>query len=87
MRAGKRRATAYIQLADHSPRGDAFWANDATVVNVTNAPPRQVAPGCIVVKVALYVPREAWAPAMPAVEVDVPADMVAPVTAEAVDPS
>lgn len=84
---GTRTATAYIQIADRQVRGS--WRPDtsATVVKVTNTPPERLEPGCVLVKVQIRVPREAWAPAMPAVVVDVPLDLVGQsVEAEAVQP-
>lgn len=68
----RRRAVAYLQVRDGSRK----WESDATVLAVTNTEPRVIAPGCIVVKVTLTIPAEAWQPIAPEAVVDVPLEMV-----------
>jgi hypothetical protein len=50
--------------------------------------PERIEPGCIVVKVRLRIPSEAWGPFEPEAVIDVPTDLIQhPIEVEAVDPS
>lgn len=82
-----REATAYLQIAGRPP-GNAWDAgNRAAVVGVTNTKPDVVRAGCIVVKVKLRIPVEAWEPFAPEAVIDVPADLVQrPIAVTAVEP-
>lgn len=80
-----RLATVYLQVANRAPRGD--WNASATVVKSTTFPPEVVEPGCVVVKIGLRIPREAWQPFQPEAVIDVPAELVQrPIEVEAVEP-
>lgn len=77
-------ATAYLQVSVDTRRP---WTGTAIVKNVTNRRPDVVAPGCIVVKVRLRIPVEAWEPFSPEAVIDVPAELVQrPIEVEAVEP-
>ena len=82
-----REATAYIQIEGISPGNTYDNGTRAAVRGVTNTAPDVIRPGCIVVKVRLRIPKEAWQPFSAAVVIDVPADLVQrPVEVEAVQP-
>lgn len=84
-----REATAYLQLAPRAPRAYGSWYNssEASVVRCTNSKPEEPISGCIVVKVRIRVPIEAWGPISPEAIIDVPLDLVQrPVEVEAVAP-
>lgn len=76
-----REATTYLQVRAGR------YHSQATVVNATTKKPSVVQPGCIVVKVKLRLPREAWDPFEPEAVIDVPADLIQyPIDVTAVDP-
>lgn len=77
-------ATAYLQVW----RWSNDWRTEARVVKSTQRPPEVVEPGCIVVKVKLRIPFEAWDPIAPEAVIDVPAELIQhPIEVEAVDPT
>lgn len=79
-------ADAYLQIKRDRFHGS--WSVEARVMRVTQNAPTVVEPGCIVVKVRLRIPHEAWLPFAPEAVVEVPPDMVQhPITVEAADPS
>lgn len=89
MSGSTREATAYLQLEPGAPSayGKSGWQlrDCATVVRCTNSKPAEPIPGCIVVKVKIRVPREAWEPLSPEAIIEVPAELVQrPVTVSAV---
>lgn len=67
-------ATAYLQVKKGQFPGD--WRTAARVQRVTQERPGKVAAGCIVVKIRLRIPAEAWEPFRPEAVIDVPADLV-----------
>lgn len=67
-------ADAYLQIERGYFRGG--WGFQARVQNVTQKPPTVVLPGCIVVKVKVRIPFEAWDPIAPEAVVDVPAELI-----------
>ena len=88
--SGTREATAYLQLEPGAPRayGKSGWSgsSEATVVRCTNTKPDKPIPGCIVVKLQIRVPKEAWEPFAPEAVIDVPAELIQrPVSVEAVE--
>jgi hypothetical protein len=75
-----RTATTYLQV-----RPSRYYS-EAKVMKATQKKPEVVEPGCIVVKIALRIPREAWQPFAPEAVIDVPADLVQhPIAVEAED--
>lgn len=77
-------AVAYLQV--QLTRRLTFGASEAKVVRTTQGKPEQAAPGCVVVKVKLRLPVEAWDPFEPEAVIDVPADLVQhPIAVEAED--
>lgn len=80
-------ADAYLQVEKRIFYGD-WYRETARVQKVTQHKPEVVLPGCIVVKVQLRIPAEAWGPFEPEAVIDVPADLIQhPIQVEAVDPS
>lgn len=78
-------ADAYLQV-----RKGTFgtWSTQIRVVKSTQSKPDVIEPGCIVVKVQLRIPVEAWGPFEPEAVVDVPTDLIQhPIEVEAVDPA
>lgn len=79
-------ATTYLQVWKRQPWGP--HSAEARVVKSTQSRPDVVEPGCVVVKVKLRIPREAWDPFEPEAVIDVPAELIQhPIEVEAVDPS
>lgn len=77
---------AYLQVEKRGFYGS--WRDTARVQKVTQNKPEVVLPGCIVVKVKLRIPPEAWGPFEPEAIVEVPAELVQhPIEVEAVDAS
>lgn len=77
-------ATAYLQVR----RWSNSWRWEARVIKATQRRPEVVEDGCIVVKVRLRIPFEAWDPLAPEAVIDVPADLIQhPIEVEAADPS
>lgn len=84
-----REATAYLQIAPHAPRpyGGYWGSSEASIMRCTNGKPETPLPGCIVVKVRIRVPKEAWEPISPEAVIDIPAELIQrPVEVEAVHP-
>lgn len=52
------------------------WGNRPIVVKHSNVAPDEPEPGCIVVKVRLRIPSEAWEPLKPEAVIDVPLDLI-----------
>ena len=78
-------ATAYLQIEGKDPGPGYDYGHKAIVRSVHNKAPRSIHPGCIVVKVQLRIPVEAWEPFSPEAIIDVPTDLVHhPVEVEAV---
>jgi hypothetical protein len=81
-------ATAYLQIEGRAPGRGYDYGTQAVVRGVSTAKPEQAKPGCIVVKVKLRIPKEAWEPFAPEATIDVPADLIQrPIAVEAVDAS
>ena len=79
-------ADAYLQVKKSRFYGS--WHTEARVMRCTQNKPDIVEPGCIVVKVRLRLPAEAWGPFEPEAVIDVPADLIQhPIQVEAVDPT
>lgn len=79
-------ADAYLQVEAGFFHGG--YGMQARVQKVTQKVPGVVLPGCIVVKVRIRVPREAWQPIKPEAVIDVPMALIQrPIEVEAVDPS
>jgi len=79
-------ATAYLQIERGVWKGG--WSIEARVRRATQKKPDRPDPGCVVVKVQLRIPHEAWDPFQPEAVIDVPADLIQhPIEVEAVDPS
>jgi hypothetical protein len=82
----EREAVAYLQVEGRAP-GHTNYRHRAAVRAVTNSPPEIVKPGCIVIKLRIRIPAEAWEPFAPEAVIDVPADLVQrPIQVEAVEP-
>lgn len=80
-------ADAYLQVEKATFYG-AGWKDTARVQRCTQNKPEVVLPGCIVVKVRLRIPAEAWGPFEPEAVIDVPAELIQhPITVTAEDPS
>lgn len=78
-------ADAYLQVRKAVFYGS--WRAEARVMRCTQNKPEVVEPGCVVVKVRLRIPTEAWGPFEPEAVIDVPADLIQhPIAVEAVDP-
>lgn len=73
MTSQPKEATAYLQVSRHPSRP---WGPESRVVKSTQKRPEIVEPGCIVVKVRLRIPAEAWEPFQPEAIIDVPAELV-----------
>ena len=67
-----RTATCYLQIEGTSPNGQYDFGTEAVVRKVTQKKPEFVHRGCIVVKVKIAVPSEAWEPYEPEVTLEVP---------------
>ena len=67
-------ATTYLQV--RLVRSLSYTASEAKVVKATQRRPEFVEPGCVVVKVKLRLPAEAWNPFQPEAVIDVPADLI-----------
>ena len=79
-------ATAYLQIEGKNPGPGYDYGTQAIVRGVHNKAPHSVKPGCIVVKVKLRIPKEAWEPFAPEAVIDVPAELIQrPIQVEAVD--
>lgn len=79
-------ASAYLQVRKAKFYGR--WRDEARVVHCTQNKPEVVEAGCIVVKVRLRIPTEAWGPFEPEAVIDVPAELIQhPIEVKAVDPS
>lgn len=77
-------ATAYLQVWKRQPWGP--YTAEARVVKTTQKKPDVVEPGCIVVKVRIRIPREAWEAFEPEAVIDVPAELIQhPIEVEAAD--
>jgi putative intracellular protease/amidase len=79
-------ADAYLQIR----KVTSYWGTprEARVMRCTQTKPGEALPGCIVVKVKVRIPVEAWGPFEPEAVIDVPADLIQhPIEVEAVDPS
>lgn len=66
-----RAGVAYLQVRPHPN-----YAGELRAVKVTQKPPEVVEPGCIVIKLGLLVPVEAFLPLEPEVDVVVPVEKV-----------
>jgi hypothetical protein len=87
MSESTRVATAYLQIEGRPPGNTYDYGDKAAVRGVTNTAPDAVKPGCIVVKVKLRIPKEAWLPFAPEATIDVPAELIQhPIEVEAVEP-
>lgn len=86
--ADTREATAYLQIEGRPPGHSWDNGTKASVRGVTNTKPDVVKSGCIVVKLRIRIPKEAWQPFAPEAVIDVPTDLVQqPIEVEAVEPS
>lgn len=74
--ASHRTATAYLQIEGVSPGNGWDSGVRATVRGVTNTKPRVVQPNCIVVKVLVRIPSQAWEPFTAEAAVDIPEELV-----------
>jgi hypothetical protein len=84
--ADVRVATAFLQIEGKNPGPGYDYGNKAIVRSVHNQKPHGTKPRCIVVKVQLRIPKEAWEAFTPEAIIDVPADLVQrPIQVEAVD--
>lgn len=69
-----RTATVYLQIRQGAPGGR--WSpSTATAMASTSTYPKVTKPGCVVVKLRIAVPQEAWLP-IAAAEVSVPIEQV-----------
>lgn len=76
-------AETYLQVKKGS---FGTWGTEARVIKATQKKPDAVEPGCIVVKIKLRIPSEAWEPFEPEAVIDVPAELVQhPIVVEAQD--
>jgi len=79
-------ADAYLQIEGIAPGNRYDWGDKATVRGVTNTRPTVIKFGCIVVKVQLRIPVQAWEAFEAEAVIDVPADLVQrPIAVTAVD--
>lgn len=79
-------ATAYLHVEGTSPGRGYDYGTQAVVRGVSTAKPDQAKPRCIVVKVKLRIPKEAWEPFAPEAIIEVPAELIQrPIQVEAVD--
>lgn len=73
-------ADAYLQIRRHA----GGWRYEARAMKVTQRRPEVVEPDCIVVKIRVRIPFEAWDPIAPEAVIDVPAELTQhPVEVEA----
>lgn len=78
-------ATVYLQV--RLTRKRPYLPSEAAVVKMTQRKPDAPAPGCIVTKIKMRIPVEAWDPFEPEAVIDVPADLVQhPIAVEAEEP-
>jgi len=64
--------TTYLHLRDNRRS----WGFNPIVVKHSNTKPDEPAPGCVVVKVRIRIPREAFEPLQPEAVIDVPLDLI-----------
>jgi hypothetical protein len=74
-------ATVYLQVEGRQPGHGYDYGTRAVVRAFTTKKPETVRAGCIVVKLKLRIPKEAWEPFAPEAVVEVPADLVQKVIA------
>lgn len=78
-----RDGTAYLQV-----RRAPGWGASLRVVKSTQRRPEVIEPGCVVVKIVLRLPSEAFEPLSPEAVVTVPTELVQrTIEVEAVDPT